>query len=100
MPEPGHWPGFRQQRGSRNRCIINGFAVHRRFIRKRLASACVQAVTRSCTPWSLPFEKGFVVNRASVLISIAVALLVSSGAAQAQTLKKVIDRGALICGVT
>jgi general L-amino acid transport system substrate-binding protein len=40
------------------------------------------------------------VNRVSVFFAVAAALLVSAGAAHAQTLKRVIDRGALICGVS
>jgi general L-amino acid transport system substrate-binding protein len=40
------------------------------------------------------------VNRVSVFFAVAVALLVSAGTAGAQTLKKVLDRGALVCGVT
>jgi len=43
------------------------------------------------------------VNRvcvAIVAVTAAIALPASSGAARAQTLKKVIERGALICGVT
>jgi general L-amino acid transport system substrate-binding protein len=40
------------------------------------------------------------VNRVSVFFAVAVALLVSAGTAGAQTLKKVMDRGALVCGVT
>ena len=39
-------------------------------------------------------------NRVSVVFAAAAALLVCAGAAQAQTLKKVIERGALVCGVT
>jgi general L-amino acid transport system substrate-binding protein len=40
------------------------------------------------------------VNRVSVVFAVAGALLFSAGAATAQTLKKVIDRGAIVCGVT
>jgi len=40
------------------------------------------------------------VNRVSVIFAVAAAFALTSGAASAQTLKKVIDRGALICGVT
>ena len=39
-------------------------------------------------------------NRVSVVFAVAAGLLVYAGAAHAQTLKKVMDRGALICGVT
>jgi general L-amino acid transport system substrate-binding protein len=40
------------------------------------------------------------VRRVRVIFAVASALLICSGAAQAQTLKKVRERGALICGVT
>jgi general L-amino acid transport system substrate-binding protein len=40
------------------------------------------------------------VNRVSVVFTAAAALLVCAGPAHAQTLKKVIERGALVCGVT
>ena len=39
-------------------------------------------------------------NRVSVIFAVAAAFALTSGAASAQTLKKVVDRGALICGVT
>ncbi len=39
-------------------------------------------------------------NRVSVVCTAAAALLICGGPAHAQTLKKVIERGALICGVT
>jgi general L-amino acid transport system substrate-binding protein len=40
------------------------------------------------------------VNRVSVIFAAIAGLLISSGACHAQTLKRVMDRGALICGVT
>jgi general L-amino acid transport system substrate-binding protein len=40
------------------------------------------------------------VKRVSVAFAVAAAWVVLSGAAEAQTLKRVIERGALICGVT
>jgi general L-amino acid transport system substrate-binding protein len=40
------------------------------------------------------------VNRVSVIFVAIAGLLISSGACHAQTLKRVMDRGALICGVT
>jgi general L-amino acid transport system substrate-binding protein len=45
-------------------------------------------------------KKGFVVNRVCAAFAVALLSLVFSSAAQAQTLKKVMERGALICGVT
>ena len=39
-------------------------------------------------------------NRVSVVFTAAAALLICGGPAHAQTLKKVIERGALVCGVT
>jgi general L-amino acid transport system substrate-binding protein len=39
-------------------------------------------------------------NRAPAIFAAAAILVLSAGAASAQTLKKVIDRGALLCGVT
>ena len=39
-------------------------------------------------------------NRLSIIFAAIVALLANSGAVHAQTLKKVMERGALICGVT
>jgi general L-amino acid transport system substrate-binding protein len=38
--------------------------------------------------------------RVSTILAVAAALLCTAGAASAQTLKKVIDRGALLCGVS
>jgi general L-amino acid transport system substrate-binding protein len=40
------------------------------------------------------------VNRVSVIFATVAGLLISSAASHAQTLKRVMDRGALICGVT
>jgi general L-amino acid transport system substrate-binding protein len=52
-------------------------------------------------PRSLLFrKKAFSVNRVSVIFVTVAGLLISSVAAQAQMLKRVMDRGALICGVT
>jgi general L-amino acid transport system substrate-binding protein len=45
-------------------------------------------------------KKAFSVNRLSVIFVTVAGLLISSVAAQAQMLKRVMDRGALICGVT
>lgn len=39
-------------------------------------------------------------NRVRVFFAVAAAIVFAAGAASAQTLKKVIDRGALVCGVT
>ncbi len=39
-------------------------------------------------------------NRVSVVLTAVAVSLLSIGATQAQTLKRVIDRGALVCGVT
>jgi general L-amino acid transport system substrate-binding protein len=52
-------------------------------------------------PRSLLFRKKvFSVNRVSVIVVTVAGLLISSVASHAQTLKRVMDRGALICGVT
>jgi len=40
------------------------------------------------------------VNRVSAVFTVAAAFILTTGVASAQTLKKVVDRGALICGVT
>jgi general L-amino acid transport system substrate-binding protein len=45
-------------------------------------------------------KKVFSVKRVSVIFAIIAGLLISSAASQAQTLKRVMDRGAVICGVT
>jgi len=45
-------------------------------------------------------KKGSAVNRLSIIFAAIAALLANSGVAHAQTLKKVMERGALICGVT
>ncbi len=39
-------------------------------------------------------------NRVSAVFTVAAAFILTTGVASAQTLKKVVDRGALICGVT
>jgi general L-amino acid transport system substrate-binding protein len=56
---------------------------------------------RCWTPRSLLFRKKvFSVNRVSIIFATVAGLLISSAASHAQTLKRVMDRGALICGVT
>jgi general L-amino acid transport system substrate-binding protein len=45
-------------------------------------------------------KKGYSVHRVSVSFAVAILSLVTASAASAQTLKKVVERGALICGVT
>ena len=96
---------FDQPRPSRNRLsyqCFGRFPGSRRRTRERVASAprptpFHRAVGRH---HAAIFVKGFAVNRVSVVFTAAAALLVCAGSAQAQTLKKVIERGALICGVT
>src|SRR5215468_7866297 len=45
-------------------------------------------------------EKGFAMKRASLTLTLAIALTLPAGAVFAQTLKTVKDRGILSCGVT
>jgi general L-amino acid transport system substrate-binding protein len=63
--------------------------------------SCIQAVDALLDATIAAIsKKGFPVNRVSVIFATIAGLLISSAASQAQTLKRVMDRGALICGVT